>query len=66
MKTKNRIYVAGHKGMVGSALLRILRRNKKNQLITADRNYLDLTNQTKVKNFFKKKKLMRFILQQQK
>ena len=57
MKTKNRIYVAGHKGMVGSALLRILRRNKKNQLITADRNYLDLTNQTKVKNFFKKKKI---------
>jgi GDP-L-fucose synthase len=57
MTIKNRIYVAGHKGMVGSALLRILEKNKKNQLITADRNYLDLTNQTKVKNFFKKKKI---------
>jgi GDP-L-fucose synthase len=54
---KNRIYVAGHKGMVGSALLRILEKNKKNQLITADRNFLDLTNQIKVKNFFKKKKI---------
>jgi len=57
MKIKNRIYVAGHNGMVGSALLRILEKNKKNQLFTVDRNYLDLTNQTKVKNFFKKKKI---------
>ncbi len=57
MKIKNRIYVAGHNGMVGSALLRILEKNKKNQLITADRNYLNLTNQTKVKNFFKKEKI---------
>jgi len=57
MKIKNRIYVAGHSGMVGSALLRILEKNKKNQLITADRNYLNLTNQTKVKNFFKKEKI---------
>lgn len=57
MKVKNRIYVAGHNGMVGSALLRILEKNKKNQLFTVDRNYLDLTNQTKVKNFFKKKKI---------
>ena len=57
MKIKNRIYVAGHNGMVGSALLRILKKNKKNQLITADRNYLNLTNQTKVKNFFKKEKI---------
>jgi GDP-L-fucose synthase len=57
MKIKNRIYVAGHNGMVGSALLRILEKNKKNELITADRNYLNLTNQTKVKNFFKKEKI---------
>jgi GDP-L-fucose synthase len=57
MKIKNRIYVAGHNGMVGSALLRILEKNRKNQLITADRNYLNLTNQTKVKNFFKKEKI---------
>jgi len=57
MKIKNRIYVAGHNGMVGSALLRILKKNRKNQLITADRNYLNLTNQTKVKNFFKKEKI---------
>ena len=54
---KKKIYVAGHKGMVGSALLRILKKNKNNHLITVDRNYLDLTNQLKVKNFFKKKKI---------
>lgn len=57
MIIKNRVFVAGHKGMVGSALLRVLRKNKKNELITADRKYLDLTNQSKVNNFFKKKKI---------
>ena len=51
-----KIYVAGHNGMVGSAIVRLLQ--KKNvQLIIADRNKLDLLNQNDVQNFFKEKKI---------
>ncbi|NBU82338.1 MAG: NAD-dependent epimerase/dehydratase family protein, partial [Flavobacteriaceae bacterium] len=53
--SKIRVYVAGHKGMVGSALIRILKK-KKVYLIIKDRKELDLTNQAKVQNFFKKEK----------
>ena len=52
---KTKVYVAGHNGMVGSALIRILK-EKKARLITRDRKELDLTNQAKVQNFFKKVK----------
>lgn len=55
---KNRnIYVAGHKGLVGSALLRILKLKGYKNIITASRKELDLTNQSKVLNFFKRKKI---------
>jgi GDP-L-fucose synthase len=47
-----RIFVAGHKGMVGSAILRQLAQDTNNQLITADRNQLDLLNQQAVQAFF--------------
>jgi GDP-L-fucose synthase len=47
-----RIFVAGHKGMVGSALVRQLSKDLNNYIITADRNELDLTNQQAVQNFF--------------
>lgn len=47
-----RIFVAGHKGMVGSALVRQLSQDLNNYIITADRNELDLTNQQAVQNFF--------------
>jgi len=51
------IYVAGHKGMVGSSLVRLLKKNLKVKIITRSRKQLDLTNQLKVKNFFKKQKI---------
>src|SRR5690606_4241249 len=54
MKTK--IFVAGHRGMVGSALVRELENNPDNELITATRSELDLTNQASVQSFFKKHK----------
>jgi GDP-L-fucose synthase len=55
---KNRnIYVAGHRGLVGSALLRILKLKGYKNIITASRKELDLTNQSKVLNFFKRKKI---------
>lgn len=57
MKSKfKKIFIAGHKGMVGSAFLRILRKKKKFKIILADRKKLDLENQTKVDLFFKKNK----------
>ena len=56
--SKIKIFVAGHKGMVGSAIIRcLLKKNKKFDIITKDRNKLDLTNQQSVKNFFKKEKI---------
>jgi len=47
-----RIFVAGHNGMVGSALVRLLSKDPDNQLITASRNELDLLNQAAVQAFF--------------
>ena len=47
------IFIAGHNGMVGSALVRQLKKNSHNNIITSDRNELDLTNQKEVNQFFK-------------
>jgi GDP-L-fucose synthase len=52
---KSNIYVAGHKGLVGSAILRKLKKNGFKKILTASKSKLDLTNQTKVYNFIKKK-----------
>ena len=49
---QKRIFVAGHKGMVGSAIVRLLRQNPNNNLITVSREQLDLVNQQAVNNFF--------------
>ena len=46
------IFIAGHKGMVGSALVRQLSQDPNNKLITVSRNELDLTNQLAVNDFF--------------
>ena len=54
--SKPRIFVAGHKGMVGSALIRFLLEGD-NELITRDRKELDLLNQKEVQNFFKNEKI---------
>ena len=53
---KSNIYVAGHKGLVGSAILRKLKKNGFKKILTISKSKLDLTNQTKVYNFIKKKK----------
>ena len=47
-----RIFVAGHKGMVGSAIVRQLSRDDSNQVITAERSQVDLVNQQSVNDFF--------------
>jgi GDP-L-fucose synthase len=51
-----KIYVAGHNGMVGSAILRILEKKKDAHIIVKRRAELDLTNQASVQDFFAKEK----------
>ncbi len=46
------IYIAGHNGMVGSAIMRQLKKDDNNIIITADRDELDLINQQEVNQFF--------------
>lgn len=52
MLDKAKIYVAGHRGMVGSALVRKLRRLGHEELVLRTRQQLDLTNQQDVNAFF--------------
>ena len=57
MVNKNsKIFIAGHNGMLGSSILRILKKKKYKKIITINRSKLDLRDQNSVKNFFKTKK----------
>lgn len=49
---KTNIFIAGHDGMVGSAITRYLKKFKKYNLITKERIELDLRNQASVNSFF--------------
>ena len=53
---KSKIYVAGHSGLVGSAILRKLKANGYKNIIYLSRKKLDLTKQLNVYNFLKKNK----------
>ena len=55
MVNKNsKIYIAGHRGLVGSACWKIFKKNGFNNLIGVDSKALDLRNQFETFNFFKK------------
>jgi len=54
MSQSRKIFIAGHKGMVGSAICRKLRNESSVEIVTADRSELDLVDQDSVSNFFKK------------
>ena len=56
MKKESKIYVAGHRGMVGSALVRKLKSRGYDNIITRTSTELDLRNQASVKDFFKNEK----------
>ena len=56
INTNSKIYVAGHNGMLGSAILRELKKKGYRKLITIDKKRLDLRNQKAVKKFLKIKK----------
>ena len=51
------IFVTGHKGLVGSAVIRRLNFYGYKKIITIDKKKLDLRDQTKVFDFFKKRKV---------
>jgi GDP-L-fucose synthase len=51
-----RIFVAGHRGMVGSAIVRQLRKQGYSNIVVRARNDLDLVNQQAVADFFKHEK----------
>ena len=54
MNKKTKIYIAGHNGMVGSAIWRALEKKGYNNLIGKSSKELDLRNQQAVINFYKK------------
>ena len=56
IKKNSKIYVAGHKGLVGSAILRKLKERKYSNIVTVDKKKLDLLNQKAVFKFLKRKK----------
>lgn len=56
MKPTDKIFVAGHRGLVGSAIIRKLKSEGFNNIITRTHDELDLTNQEKVFKFFANEK----------
>ncbi len=56
MERSDRIFVAGHRGLVGSALVRSLQARGGGEVITADRSELDLCDQRAVRAFFEEQR----------
>jgi GDP-L-fucose synthase len=52
LTTESKIYLAGHRGLVGSAIMRQLQQRGITQVITRTHAELDLTNQQQVRDFF--------------
>lgn len=56
MEKDSKIYIAGHRGLVGSAITRQLKKKGYNNLLLKSHAELELTDQRKVFNFFKEQK----------
>ena len=56
MEKDSKIYVAGHRGLVGAAIIRNLKAKGYSNIITRIHAELDLTNQQAVQEFFNKEK----------
>jgi GDP-L-fucose synthase len=56
MNKNDKIYIAGHNGLVGSAILRLLHKEGYNNLVLRSHEDLDLTNQAAVMEFFRLEK----------
>ena len=57
MKKSDNIFIAGHKGLVGNAVYKLLKKKGFKNLITIDRKKIDLSNSILVDNFFKNKNI---------
>ncbi|MFK3738568.1 GDP-L-fucose synthase [Massilia sp. TN1-12] len=57
MNTQPRIYVAGHNGLVGSAIVRTLRAQGHTNIITRSHAELELTDQAQVREFFRNERI---------
>ena len=57
MNKSDNIFIAGHKGLVGSSVLNLLKDKGFKNLITIDKKKIDLKNFNKLNNFFKNKKI---------
>ena len=62
MKKNDKIFLAGHRGLVGSAVLRKLKKLKYTKIITAEKKILDLLDQKNVLHFLKKNKIKSIII----
>tara|TARA_B110000027_G_C16070381_1_gene278765 strand:+ start:282 stop:464 length:183 start_codon:yes stop_codon:yes gene_type:complete len=58
IREKSKIFVAGHNGLVGSAIIRNLKLNDYKNIIVADKKTLNLIDQKQVNVFLKKKNQM--------
>ncbi len=56
MKTSDRVFVAGHNGLVGSAVIDLLKKKGFKNLITVEKKKIDLRNYNKLEYYFRKKK----------
>ncbi len=54
LSKNSKIFLAGHNGMVGSSILRYLKKRDYRKIIVRNRKQLDLLNQEKTEKFFKK------------
>ena len=52
MITRSKVYIAGHRGMVGSAILRQLKEHSVNYIVIRGHDELDWTDQAEVRGFF--------------
>lgn len=59
---QDRIFVAGHRGMVGSAICRALKRRGHDNVVTRTHSELDLTDQAQVRAFFRAEKITQVYL----
>ena len=62
MSKKDRIFVAGHNGLVGSAVLRKLKKLNYSNIIVAEKKKLNLLDQKKVFNYLKKNRIKSIII----
>jgi GDP-L-fucose synthase len=57
LSVQPRIFVAGHKGLVGSAIVRVLQAQGYKHIVTRDHGELELTDQAQVRAFFRNEKI---------